>query len=220
MVALMLLLLPCIVALPSVVTLPLPNPVIGAQKNSTVAFAPTGNYVALPGKWVGDNTGDSEGSQPSTAGLRWLCLNTDRSTQGWIADGIMLQICDGRSDCDAVLMHPEPSSRDSGIQFFKRDSDKTAYIHFTRCSDGGTGVNVTAPLSGGAYIKCGGTGNSITAISSFNLPPFLCEQSCDNDPTCAMFTVDKAGANCWLSKFVESGPETLYVKIPNDVHLN
>ena len=155
-------------------------------------------------------------AQPSSDGQRWVDLDTDESDEGYIAANIMLQICDGRPDCDFIC--EEPPSRGtprSWMEFFKRDLDKTAYIHLTRCTDGVTANTVTAPLSLGSYKKCLNTFDSPTAISSFKLPPFLCEQSCDKDPTCTMFTVDKAGANCWLSKHSSNMGINLYIKMPD-----
>jgi hypothetical protein len=117
--------------------------------NNTLPFVHNGNYSALPGKWLGDDSGRATGAQPSTDGRRDLNLNTDHSIQGKIGDNIMLQICDGRSDCDAVCDRPTFGDLSSMIVFFKRDSDKTAFIHVNRCTDGVTGTTAIAPVSGG-----------------------------------------------------------------------
>jgi len=189
---------------------------LGAKSNGTIPFNPNGNYFAKPGMSVVDDTNSGTGPQPSTDARKWVNLDTDASSQGWIEDNIMLQVCDGRFECDGVIMHARTSTTPgSYVEFFKRDSDKTAYIHLTRCTDSVTGTNVTAPVSGGAYKRCANTNGTIKPISSFKLPPFLCEQSCDKDPTCTMYTVDKAGQSCWLSKGNEDDGSAHYIKIPN-----
>ena len=43
-------------------------PVFEAKINNTAAFAPNGNYFALPGKWVGDDANQAHGPQPSDEG--------------------------------------------------------------------------------------------------------------------------------------------------------
>jgi len=182
--------------------------------NNTLPFVHNGNYAALPGKWLGDDSGGNTGAQPSTDGRRDLDLNTDNSIQGKIGDNIMLQICDGRSDCDAVCDSPL-RYLSSMIVFFKRDSDKTAFIHVNRCTDGVTGTTAIAPVSGGQYKRCVGTYAAPIATAAFQLPPFLCEEACDKDLTCAMYTIDKSNQNCWLSKFTPNTDFYLYVKVPD-----
>jgi len=189
------------------------------------SFTPSGNYFRLLGRDVANDSGAQSGGQPSGDGRRYDELDRDISAQGFIADNIMLQICDGRSDCDFIASYdttPNPGvEMGSLVEFFKRDSNKSAYIHLTRCMDGVTGTNVTAPISGGLYKKCVGTFDELIAIGSYSLPPgslSVCEQACDKDPTCTMFTIDKAGQNCWLSKFSASvWNYTLYLKMPNGV---
>lgn len=165
----------------------------------------------LPGKWLGDDAGMAYGTEPSSDGQIIIEFNRDLSSNGYIAPEIMLQICDGRSDCDFVL-EEELDHTHSVIEFLKRDSDKIAYVHRNKC-DSGMAINVTAPLSGGVYKKCTNTWDHPQALGSFTLPPFLCAQSCDQNPLCTMFTVNQAGNLCWLSNMGSHNGGAVYFKI-------
>lgn len=123
----------------------------------------------------------------------------------------MMQICDGRDDCD--FFGSEPSTYHTWIGFLKRDQSVTAYIHVSRCREGSTSINATAPLSGGVYKICRGLNDGIDPIATYKLPPFLCEQACDKNPACTIFTVDEVGQTCWLSKNNDDDLRTLYVKM-------
>ena len=175
-----------------------------ASANSNLSYA-SGSYFALPGIWLGDDSGTASGTQASTSGRVYLDIDLDSSANGYIADGIMLQICDGRADCNMVV---QKYNTGSFIEFFKRDSDKTAYLHRSRCADGATASNTTAPLSGGLYKKCLLSDCGAAPLAHFQLPPYLCETSCDKDARCTMFTVDAAQQNCWLSAFGHSAELT------------
>jgi len=168
------------------------------------------NYFVLPNRWVGDDSGYAAGTQPSVDGRRYLNLNIDHSPNGWIKDDVMLQICDGRTDCDFVSSHYYVATE---IEFFRRDPDKTAYIHKYRCPDGLTASNITAPLTGGLYKECDDTFDAPSAMATFKLPPFLCQQSCDQNTACMMFTTNAAGDTCWLSHFETTSGVKLYVKV-------
>jgi len=180
-----------------------------ARMNLTLPFTPTGNYFEVPGSWVGDDQGGAYGPQPSVDGRRDLDLDTDGSYEGYLDADTMMQICDKRPGCDSfgVAAHAQ-----SSIEFFKRDSDKTAYIHRFRCADG-IAVNTTAPMTGGIYKMCKSTNWAAAALGSFKLPPFLCQQSCDHNEKCQAFTVDAAGNNCWLSYYPTDVSNTYYIKV-------
>jgi len=180
-----------------------------ASANSNLSHA-SGSYFALPGIWLGDDSGTQVGAQPSTSGRVILDLDRDGSATGYISDSIMLQICDGRADCNMVVQDYNVGSY---VEFFKRDSDKTAYIHPSRCADGATAKNTTAPLSGGLYKQCGPSNCGPVPLAHFQLPPYLCEASCDKDVRCTMFTVDAAQQNCWLATFGNSRQYTVYLKM-------
>jgi hypothetical protein len=41
----------------------------------------------------------------------------------------------------------------------------------------------------------------------FEIPPFLCEKSCDKDSACVAYVVDGAGTRCWILARDETSPE-------------
>jgi len=181
--------------------------------NSAKINGTASSFFALPGTWVGDSPNAGPGPQPSTNGFTYLELDTDYSAQGYISSKIMLQICDGRDDCNVVQTQAGADSvYKSEIDFFKRDPDKTAYIHLSRCSDGVVGSTVQA-LSGGSYKMCTTIGGGIVALASYKLPPNLCETSCDKNSKCTMYTVDSTGQNCWLSTFDDIPNRQVFIKV-------
>ena len=70
------------------------------------------------------------------------------------------------------------------------------YMNTTRCVGAQTGVNV----SGGCgpkpetYWQCAGSSGDFKVLATFQLPPFLVAESCDNNPECVGFVVNKVGS--------------------------
>ena len=149
-----------------------------------------------------------------------------------------MQICDGREQCDFVSENRYAAVTGAicslvevcravsltaligsfsplisfPTQFFKLDPDKTSYLSTTRCGNGTTGELVTS-ITDGTYLKCLNTYDHPVPLATFQLPPFLCQQSCDKDLRCNMYSVDAAGQSCWLAMFGGSSDYTNYIKV-------
>eukprot|EP00937_MAST-01D_sp_MAST-1D-sp2_P004906 g4906.t1 len=172
------------------------------------------DYFMLPGRWVGDDRNMTQGTAPSTAGRRYLPLDTDFSLDGWIADDIMLQICDGRKDCDMIYSHPVHTNRggpDSLVEFLRRDGHATSYVHRERCASGRTATRVMA-ASGGAYKACNGSWDYPQPLATLNATRGGCAKACDVRSDCTMFSI-KDGT-CWLAGFNMWDGGALYIKVP------
>ena len=189
-----------------------------AMMMMALALSVSSGYIELPGRWLGDDANLAAGSQPSSAGRRYLALDTDFSLDGFISDAIMLQICDARADCDMIYQHPVHTSHggpDSLVEFLKRDINATAFVHPSRCPGHRQSQTVTS-LKGGVYKACAGSWDYPTTISKLQeQSQSQCQTACEVNPNCTMFTTvsGSQGANCWLSQFNTWDGGMLYIKV-------
>ena len=182
----------------------------------SIARAVVDDYFPLPGRWLGDDRNLTSGTAPSNSSRVYLPLDVDFSIDGFIADDIMLQICDGRADCDMVYQHPVHTSRggpDSLIEFLKRSEKHTSFVHHSRCDGPGDARTVTAPRSGGMYKACAGSWDYPQPIAELHATQTQCANACDLRANCTMFTTDGA-TRCWLARFNSWDGGTLFIKIP------
>jgi hypothetical protein len=102
-----------------------------------------------------------------------------------------------------------PGNLTQGIEWLPRTNasavKKTTYIHPTRCYDGNTGKNVYTANT--AYKYCLHEGAGLRVVNTFQLPPALCKQTCDQNDACEAYTVDEPGENCWI---LSGGPDSNY----------
>merc|ERR1711871_930859 len=82
------------------------------------------------------------------------------------------------------------------IEFWPQNASTTSYMHKSRCPDGSNATYVQSP-SAAVFKVCKSDAN-IVALAKYQLPPFLCRQSCDEDPRCTFYTTDTAGG-CWTA---------------------
>ena len=182
----------------------------------SVASATAGDYFPLPGRWLGDDRSLKSGTAPSNTSRVYLPLDVDFSADGFIADDIMLQICDRRDDCDMVYQHPVHTSRggpDSLIEFLKRSDGHTSFVHRSRCDGPRDARTVTAPRSGGTYKACDGSWDYPQPVATLRATQPQCADACNLHANCTMFTTDGA-TGCWLARFNSWDGGTLFVKIP------
>jgi hypothetical protein len=121
-----------------------------------------------------------------------------------LPESTLLQIADLNSADVAlqglVACDPKSGKNAQGLEWMPRTnasvSKKTTYLHKTRCADGAPGQQVTTSSS--IYKKCPGDGAGLQVALTFQLPPSLCQQTCDKKSDCEAYTVDAIGQNCWI----------------------
>jgi hypothetical protein len=94
------------------------------------------------------------------------------------------------------------------------------FIHKSRCNTG-NGVTVREKKGNGyLYKKCTRDYTNLEVLKTFNVAPFLCQQTCDNDSSCTAYMVDGAGENCWIAGHLPQPkylpPRTSYYRISDD----
>ena len=85
-----------------------------------------------------------------------------------------------------------------------------------RCNSGVDGTTVTSP-SGVTYKKCptGSTSDQMAVTATYQLPPFVCAQTCDQNPACTAYAVDSAQQNCYIGGPTGPGANfTMYFRVP------
>jgi hypothetical protein len=103
---------------------------------------------------------------------------------------------------------------------------RQSYISNVTC-----GANAKLTISAGTVLSPPGTsylvctaasGSSVDAVyttmAAFNLPPFLIEQACDQNPACSAFMADSVGTQGWLLALAPSSQgaqaSAAFVRLP------
>ena len=75
------------------------------------------------------------------------------------------------------------------------------------------GTMVTSP-GGVTYKKCpeNSSNNVMAVTATYQLPPFVCAQTCDQNPACTSYAVDSAQQNCYIGG--PSGRRQLHDVLP------
>jgi hypothetical protein len=117
---------------------------------------------------------------------------------------VLLGVADA-NNADWVLSflhsHPNETYTDDyqRMEWYPRTADsktKTLYVHKTRCALGLPGTTVSTSKT--VYKKCTNSSADVMGpLGTFQLPPYLCQQTCDKSKTCTGYTIDDAGENCW-----------------------
>jgi hypothetical protein len=118
------------------------------------------------------------------------------------SESTLLQLADLNSADEVIanLKTPAGGYGPQGLEWLPRTnvsvSKRTTYLHKTRCASGKQGQQVTTSSS--IYKKCPGDGAGLQVVLTFQLPPYLCQQTCDKKSDCEAYTVDAIGQNCWI----------------------
>ena len=100
------------------------------------------------------------------------------------------------------------------VEWSMANSDITSFIHKKRCASGSDGTMVTSP-GGVTWKKCAvGVGNTMAVAATYQLPPFVCAQTCDQNPGCTAYAVDSAQQNCYIGGPTGGGNYTMYYRLP------
>jgi hypothetical protein len=122
-----------------------------------------------------------------------------------IPESTMLQYADLNSADMAltglVPCDPTTGGTSQGLEWLPRTnasvSKRTTYLHKTRCAGGTKGQQVKTASS--IYKKCPNGEHPILNVAlTFQLPPSLCQHTCDKKSDCEAYTVDEIGQNCWI----------------------
>ncbi len=110
------------------------------------------------------------------------------------------------------------------LKSFPANASLQSYISNTTC-----GTNAKLSISSGTalsppgttYLVCTALDEAVgidalyDQLASFNLPPFLIKQACDQEPACSAYIVNTAGTQGWLLSF-HSNPviQTAVIRLP------
>ena len=153
-------------------------------------------YLYLSGRQLG---GDS---QPTR--LQARSYDTSTNTYGpsipMFPEDALLSICDSRRDlCLTFNYNRQPDSNFPDLKVFQTDSNWDSYLSTTLCDKGVTATNVSSP-KGNQYKYCNGYDNANILKAKYQLPPALCQSTCDQDDECIGYAVDTVGQNCYTYK--------------------
>ena len=131
-----------------------------------------------------------------------------------LPEASMLSIADANNADQMFLFLPGTGGQ--AIEWSMANSDITSFIHKKRCASGSDGTMVTSP-GGVTYKKCplGSTSDSMAVTATYQLPPFVCAQTCDQNPACTAYAVDSAQQNCYIGGPAATGAnKTVYFRLP------
>jgi hypothetical protein len=122
---------------------------------------------------------------------------------GNIPEDALLQIMDAN---DADMSHMQPPATITGagyasLRWLPRSNatfGAKVFVHKSRCNVG-KGVAVRASTGTGRLYKRCASNTSLHVHKTFNVAPFLCQQTCDKDSSCTAYMVDGSGENCWIA---------------------
>ena len=134
-----------------------------------------------------------------------------------LPEASMLSIADA-NNADQMYIYL-PGTGDQAVEWAMANIHKwdiTSFIHKKRCASGVDGTMVTSPGSV-TYKKCpvGSTSDAMAVTATYQLPPFVCAQTCDQNPGCTAYAVDSAQQNCYIGGPTGSGANyTMYYRLP------
>ena len=125
-------------------------------------------------------------------------------------ESMVLKSCDlNRSICKAF----DNSNNWIAFRQFNPLSNWDTYLSTTRCTNGVT-ASIKTSEDGNAYKYCPISTSTIVKKSSFQLPPDVCQSSCDHDAECIAYAVDTQGQNCLIYKGGQYNNYDSYVFMP------
>jgi hypothetical protein len=180
---------------------------------------PSANYYAV--------------SHPAYAWGNGVIHETSQYAQGSVVDKSELSALPVKVPADAHMQIMDENKADFGhspcnspptINWFAGSNatfNSKSFIHKTRCYAGNSGTIRHASTGTGATYKfCNLKGYSddycglMDIGNTFQVAPFLCEETCDKDEACVGYVIDGAGDHCWvLHNSGGQGPIQVYYRI-------
>ena len=109
----------------------------------------------------------------------------------WADPAVNKLLCDRAASCQVFS--------DRTLKRWDTGAIVDTYMSVVWCTGAQTGANMTGgcPTSGQniSYWRCAGSAGDFAAQEQNPLPPFLMAQTCDNNPLCVGFTVNKVGTH-------------------------
>ena len=133
-----------------------------------------------------------------------------------LPEATLLAIADANNADQLFIANPPSTADAQDIEWATADTDITSFIHKKRCASGVDGTMVTSP-GGVTYKKCpqGATSDVMAVTATYQLPPFVCAQTCDQNPGCTTYAVDSAQQNCYIGGPSGGGANyTMYFRLP------
>ena len=213
---------------------------LGAALSTSYATANASDYVSVTGIKFVDGGTPAAGTAPSTAGLvrhtqrhiysvqffREILLRVsltpyDARSQvtmpipgALLPEASMLSVADANNADQMILWEAGYGGQE--IDWAMANADITSFIHKKRCASGVDGTMVTSP-GGVTYKKCpeNSSNNVMAVTATYQLPPFVCAQTCDQNPGCTAYAVDSAQQNCYIGGPSGGGANyTMYFRLP------
>jgi hypothetical protein len=192
---------------------------LAALVPSAAAAGNASDYVTVPGVFFPNSKSKTAGVVPSASSMVRVCKGHKRTlplscpfartrSQVFMAiPGVplpevpILWIGEANNADQVLLDDPSvpPTSSTTAIEWALADPDKTSFVHMYRCSETTVGTFVKGP-AGTTFKKCpmNAASDTYRLIATYALPAFVCEQSCDKNPECTVYAVDKDQKNCYI----------------------
>ena len=122
-------------------------------------------------------------------------VNTDGNYQATIfSESDYMALCDSNRDNCLTFDHAENGAE---VEFKKYNVDRgwDSYLSRTKCDSGVDAEKLTSP-NGNTYKKCKGYTDTNHRRNTYQLPPDLCQTTCEKDNQCVGYAVDTQGQNC------------------------
>ena len=106
----------------------------------------------------------------------------------WVASDQAQSACDTSAACELL--------NDNSIFAWPDDGSADTYMNVARCVGAQHGVNVTGGCTSAhpaTYWQCQGSSGSFQLLGEFQLPPNVIKESCDLNPQCVGFVINKVG---------------------------
>jgi hypothetical protein len=163
------------------------------------------NYSVFPGGWY-----------PSSSDI--ICYRHDANLllpeyapANRFSAVITAQICDSISDCGFFNQGSASNLYAPCVKVpGTRNSQYIIYMHRSRCSATQTATTFTSSDQQ-LYKVCEGVDAFFEIYATFQLPQFLCEESCERDSSCVGYASN--GQNCSLLQYHINDDLTSYSKL-------
>ena len=162
------------------------------------------SYIYLPGRQLNQS------------------FTSNRSFPTWVnfEESTFLSLCDENSDKCLSFNH----NWDGGSPYYNRvdfklyspDSNWDSYLSATRCGAGDSATTVVS-VNNRTYKHCKNADDALSLRTTFQLPPDLCQTTCDKDNECVGYSVDMRGQNClnWMKSTAEGYKHYVYMHEPS-----
>merc|ERR1711871_303936 len=129
-------------------------------------------------------------------------------------DDINMLVCDKSATCSGFNTFTRSTSSVTSCGDLKNwapTPGMTSYLRVDRCDGNMPAQNVTS-YTGTVYKYCPGCDNGLKTQHTFNIPPFLCKQSCDGDKQCIGYSTQNSSCIIYYGLCGQSFDA--YLKIP------